>query len=194
MGAVPSACLAHNERPRWRAAETRSPVLLNIYDIEVSCEVFVLNQALRQLGSGAFHCGVEVINREWSFQGTKPRITGVFCSPPKKCDGYRFVESIPMGMSRFSEQEIIQLIKTLEAEWPGRSYSPTHRNCTYFSQKFCECLGVCCHMPSWVMQLAGAGKEVLDTKDYYQEALRGAQCTLGCDDPISPRLRARVGA
>mmetsp|Transcript_102203 Transcript_102203/g.256246 ORF Transcript_102203/g.256246 Transcript_102203/m.256246 type:complete len:174 (-) Transcript_102203:184-705(-) len=167
---------SHDGSPKWTPVAERIPVTLNVYDVEVSCEIFVLNRALRPLGSGAFHVGVEVIGREWSFQGTKAAITGVFCSRPRECDGYHYVESVPMGLTRLSEGAILKLIETLEAEWPGRKYNPMYNNCAHFCQRLCELLGVCNCMPKWVIQLAATGRDLVEIKDHAKAAIDEMGC------------------
>eukprot|EP00435_Cladocopium_sp_Y103_P027015 s478_g6.t1 len=53
-------------------AASESPV----YDLDGSAEIFVLNQLLRPLGTGIFHCGVQVLGQEWSFRGGRREGSG----------------------------------------------------------------------------------------------------------------------
>merc|ERR1719330_434759 len=98
-----------------------APVTLHCYDFLSSGEGQVLNGILRQFGTGAFHCGVEVYGKEWSFRGGRPGESGVFFISPRTAAGaYR--EPIAMGSTRMSEKEIGVLIGGLMRQWPSDRY------------------------------------------------------------------------
>merc|ERR1712226_1155763 len=86
------------------------PVLLHIYDLGIGGGGACLNRFLRPLGTGAFHCGVEVYGSEWAFSDTVTRLesTGVFCCPPKDCEGHTFSDSLNMGNTLCSEPEVLK--------------------------------------------------------------------------------------
>jgi len=130
----------------------------------------MVNTLLRRLGTGAFHCGVEVYGCEWSYSdialapGEKAVGTGIFCCQPRHCEGHSYSESIPMGTTAMSEGEVLTLVSLLKKEWPVQAYSTLHRNCCHFSDELCQRLGVG-SIPRWVMNLAGAGAAVAAAGD-----------------------------
>merc|ERR1712232_23529 len=123
---------------------------------------------------GAFHSGVEVYGREWSFGLTECDGSGItWCTPGQHPD-HHFRETLAMGCTRLSAREVVQVIKEMELEWTGRSYRLLTRNCHNFSDAFCERLGVS-SMPSWVNDLAGAGAVTVDAADgLYNGVAKGA--------------------
>lgn len=154
MGAEPS-------KPH-QVVRVAVPVLLHIYNVGVSQEVQALNKVLRVLGTGAFHCGVEVHGREWSYTCTLRGGTGVFFCPPRRCDGHLFCESLPMGHTVMNEVEVLRLVRLLANHWKGDSYDLLTRNCCHFSDKLCRCLGVGA-IPAWITNLASTGAALVET-------------------------------
>jgi len=140
-----------------------SQVTLHIYDVGKDSKIGAANQYLSALGTGAFHGGVEVNDVEWSY-GFNPDGTGVFCNKPKACSMHIFRESIDMGKTELSREEINDLVLKLKATWPGFEYDLLRHNCVIFSSFFCEKLGVG-KAPAWVTNLAGAGATLMDGFD-----------------------------
>lgn len=128
------------------------PVTLNIYDIGTSGKVAALNKVLRPLGTGAFHCGVEVFGTEWSY-GDFPEGSGVFSCDPQDCEGHVFQESVHLGGTVTPPLEFAKLMEYLEVNWQGREYDLLTRNCTHFCQELCVTLAVR-SMPDCVTNLA----------------------------------------
>mmetsp|Transcript_45723 Transcript_45723/g.130519 ORF Transcript_45723/g.130519 Transcript_45723/m.130519 type:complete len:244 (-) Transcript_45723:236-967(-) len=144
------------------------PVTVHIYDMGTDPEVQALNRVLRVLGAGAFHCGVEVYGREWSFRGKREGSgTGVFNCRPRSCEGHSYLESQYMGRSTLSEAEVRKLIDALEAEWPGEGYDLLKRNCCHFVDALCKCLGVG-SIPEWITNLAGTGACIAEAGEYIE--------------------------
>lgn len=113
--------------------------------------------------SGALHGAVEVYGKEWSF-GEKESGTGVYACEPMKCEEHQYRESIDMGETELTEEQVGALIQVLEVEWPGDSYDLLRRNCCTFSDEMCVALGVG-HIPEWVNSLAGAGARIADAAE-----------------------------
>lgn len=140
------------------------PVTLNVYDVSCLGAGRTVNCVLGALaGAGAFHCGVEVHNAEWSYgevpgasADSFPPVTGVFTSRPQRCQGHTFTRSIVMGMTNASLFELRQLVKVLEWEWPAHRYDLISKNCCHFSNELCQRLRVG-EIPEWVNRLATAG-------------------------------------
>lgn len=168
MGA---SCTRERDAPqvRW-APRVPVPVTLHIYNLGTSNKTQAVNNLLRKIGTGAFHCGVEVYGCEWSYSditrapGEKVEGTGLFCSTPRHCEGHSYCESIPMGKTSMSEGEIMALLSLLKMEWPVDAYSTLRKNCCHFCEEFCQRLGVG-SIPGWVKNLAGAGAAIVSAGD-----------------------------
>mmetsp|Transcript_59848 Transcript_59848/g.175593 ORF Transcript_59848/g.175593 Transcript_59848/m.175593 type:complete len:178 (+) Transcript_59848:68-601(+) len=135
-----------------------APVYLHVYDLGCSGEMQTLNMLLSAVGSGAFHCGVEVHGKEWSFNATT-RGSGVFTSQPRECPAHSYRTSVLMGHTMFSDEEVKTMCSVLRAEWKGPSYDMLTKNCCHFCDIFCRKLGVG-PIPFWTTNLAGAGATV----------------------------------
>eukprot|EP00931_Biecheleriopsis_adriatica_P077242 TRINITY_DN50846_c0_g1_i1.p1 TRINITY_DN50846_c0_g1~~TRINITY_DN50846_c0_g1_i1.p1 ORF type:complete len:565 (+),score=100.96 TRINITY_DN50846_c0_g1_i1:29-1696(+) len=139
--------------PRRPGAPVSSPVTLHIYDL--GSKLSGVNVLAKAIGTGAFHAGVEIYGREWSYGGTDGG-TGVFHNPPRGCTAHSYRESIAMGFTSMTKQEVDKLILELAKEWQGPSYDLLRHNCCHFSDALCIRLGVG-PVPSWVTSLAGVG-------------------------------------
>lgn len=138
---------------RHGSVRQQIPVILNIYDLGKSDETQALNRFLKCLGTGAFHCGVEVYGREWSFRGSHRSSTGIFCCRPRGCESHTYCESVFMGETALAEHEVQSILRCMESEWIGFNYSLLRQNCCHFCQVFLKHLGVGT-TPSWVTSLA----------------------------------------
>jgi len=145
-------------------------VTLRVYNLGKSSEVRHINRILRALGTGAFHCGVEVYGREWSYRGNSSSATGVFSCRPCECDRHSYYESMPMGSTTLSEDDVLLLVKQLEKEWLGTYYNVLTHNCCHFSELFCRCLGVA-DIPPWLTNLADTGAAIADGLEHIQNAI-----------------------
>eukprot|EP00449_Zooxanthella_nutricula_P064171 CAMPEP_0198557484 /NCGR_PEP_ID=MMETSP1462-20131121/88713_1 /TAXON_ID=1333877 /ORGANISM="Brandtodinium nutriculum, Strain RCC3387" /LENGTH=178 /DNA_ID=CAMNT_0044288269 /DNA_START=52 /DNA_END=585 /DNA_ORIENTATION=- len=169
MGAIASA--------PHEAPVVPAPVVLHVYDLGHSGEMRTVNAVLQTLGTGAFHCGVEIYGREWSFQAS-PRGSGVFVCQPRRCPSHSYRTSVDMGCTRFSEQQVLQTVQDMRVEWPGTCYDLLTRNCCHYSDQLCRRLGLG-PIPLWTMNLAGAGAAVKGAYDVAVDALYPTLLT-GC--------------
>merc|ERR1719401_705601 len=73
-------------------------VVVHIYDVNGIALVQNFNSWLYPLGLGAYHAGVEIFNKEYSFayRGSSS-VTGVFACAPRKCPVHKFRLSVDMG-------------------------------------------------------------------------------------------------
>mmetsp|Transcript_14032 Transcript_14032/g.30470 ORF Transcript_14032/g.30470 Transcript_14032/m.30470 type:complete len:313 (+) Transcript_14032:104-1042(+) len=145
-----------NSFSRFGKTPRRVPVFLNVYDLGTKPRTQVLNQILRMMGSGAFHTGVQVYGREWSYRGAMRHGTGVFCCAPQGCDSHTFRESVFMGDTFLSERQVVIIIHQLEAQWLANQYSLLRQNCCHFCDALCNQLGVG-EIPQKVKNLAQTG-------------------------------------
>lgn len=122
-----------------------SAVLLNVYDLSEDWlrtnNVFV---DVLQIG-GAFHTGVEVFGREWSY-GSE----GVSYILPRCHDVHIYRQSVPMGVTLSSQAEVQQMIEQeIAPRWRGENYDLLRRNCCNFSDALCN--NLCGEsIPAWV--------------------------------------------
>jgi len=160
------------QSPRALPVCANEPVLLNVYDLSTnSCDWTLANSLLQPLGAGFFHCGVEVHGWEWSFFISTPgggdassQPTGVASVKPRRCGGYPFLESVPMGVTPLSEEAVMLLIQELEPQWIASSYNVLKKNCHHFCNELCRRLGVG-PVPAWVTRLADTGRAVGDASN-----------------------------
>eukprot|EP00930_Biecheleria_cincta_P056866 TRINITY_DN42894_c0_g1_i1.p1 TRINITY_DN42894_c0_g1~~TRINITY_DN42894_c0_g1_i1.p1 ORF type:complete len:284 (-),score=37.94 TRINITY_DN42894_c0_g1_i1:10-783(-) len=152
---------------RPRLLSSASPVNLNIYDVGSLGASTALNNVLRPMGTGAFHCGVEVQGREWSY-GFLEQGTGVFWCPPQNCQHHIFRETVSMGFCKMSEKQVDELLRVLMAEWRGYDYDVLSHNCCHFSDAMCRWLGVG-EIPAWLTNLAGNAAAAIDGAQYARD-------------------------
>lgn len=136
-------------------------VWLHVYDLNNTTK-FLLNHWIfsRLAGLGAFHCGVEVLGAEWSFQADPwcqdqgSDRTGLMCLSPKRHPVHIYRESLLLGTSAMSVYDIWQALLQLEQQWPANSYHTVKRNCTDFAEELVQALLVPEPFPKWVRGIA----------------------------------------
>jgi len=165
---------------------TAVPVELHVYNIGTSGRGGCINRLLRPLGTGAFHCGVEVYNTEWSFSDTTSRkeATGVFKCMPRQCKGHTYCESVLMGRTSCSEAEVLAIMDLLQTDWQVEEYDLLRRNCCHFSDELCWRLGVGA-IPAWVTNLAASAASVEDAGErWHQKAKEACTCNFCCSGAV----------
>jgi len=121
----------------------REQVRLNMYDIGTLGGGSCLNSLLRSLGTGIFHCGVEVYDQEWSYSDTTSgRGTGVFPCQPRTCRGHTFSETVIMGCTARSRENVLLVIEKSKIHWRSCDYHVLQHNCCHYSNELCLRLGV----------------------------------------------------
>ncbi|GFH14231.1 PPPDE putative peptidase domain-containing protein [Haematococcus lacustris] len=125
-----------------------APVYLNVYDLTQH------NQLTYFCGVGIFHAGVEVYNTEYAYGGHEFDYTGVFATNPRDAPGLVvFRESIYMGETDLSQEEVQQLIYKMGQEFKGNRYHLLQRNCNHFASNVVYQL-TGRPAPSWINRLA----------------------------------------
>lgn len=143
----------------------RGEVWLHVYDL--GAMTGRLNEVLRNTNLGAFHCGVEVLGDEWSFQGfhdawEDPTISGVVRSEPRQHPSYIYRESVCLGETPLSEDEVDTAIDTALDTWLAHSYHLVTRNCVTFAEDFSSRVLRCPNtFPAWVRGAGDVGKSAL---------------------------------
>jgi hypothetical protein len=145
-------------------------VWLNIYDVMAPFQL--VNDLAKQVGSGAFHAGVEVFGQEWSY-GWREFGSGVYSATPMSNDRHKYRESVAMGVTPLSSGELNVLIDKLRIKWVGKDYELLTHNCCHFTDAMCRDLGVG-QVPEWVMHLASAGVSFVSGVDRAVSRAQGA--------------------
>lgn len=126
-------------------------VYLNVYDLnEDWLQTNNLFHDVLKIG-GAFHAGIEVYGREWSF-GRE----GISSAEPRTHEVHVYRQTIKMGTTQLGPEEIVRLIQTEAMPlWEGSSYDILRRNCCNFADFLCRYL-VQKRIPKWVQRLPKA--------------------------------------
>eukprot|EP00747_Dinoflagellata_sp_TGD_P179574 gnl/TRDRNA2_/TRDRNA2_30604_c0_seq1.p1 gnl/TRDRNA2_/TRDRNA2_30604_c0~~gnl/TRDRNA2_/TRDRNA2_30604_c0_seq1.p1 ORF type:complete len:271 (-),score=37.91 gnl/TRDRNA2_/TRDRNA2_30604_c0_seq1:36-848(-) len=171
------------------------PVWLHVYDLGPIAKWLLNGPLTGKKGLGCFHCGIEVLGIEWTFQAVRvcedEAQTGVMGHSPKAHPSHMYNQSIWLGSSTMRVSEIGNLLSTLESTWTARSYHFTRRNCTDFAEQFAMGLGVHEQFPKWVHGLAkeaGQAPALEAIVDGLNEGvmvpacLRPTSCSSSCSD------------
>jgi len=144
--------------PRPSLQKRRTLVYLNVYHLNDGwTRSNHLSGDVLGLG-GAFHAGLEVYGMEWSY-GTDGIIRGI----PREHEVHVFHESIFMGETSKSFDEVQMICDELEIEWHGEDYDLLEKNCCHFSDALSQEL-VGEPIPDWVIRfprIASAASEHL---------------------------------
>jgi len=138
------------------------PVYLQVYDLGQMFLTHTFNSLVRSYG--AFHSGVEVLGSEYSFGMTfDPWSTGVLKHDPRDHPDHTYRETICVGYTRYSREEVLDIVDHMKVEWRGSTYHFLTRNCHHFSEELCGRLlkttELC--LPSWLNELALTGAATL---------------------------------
>jgi len=137
------------------------PVWVHVYDLGKVSKLLLNNCLLARQGSwGAFHCGLEVLGIEFSFQAIanchreNDTTSGVTWHLPKSHPRHIYRESLWLGTTSLGMAEILSLLERLEKEWLARNYHCLRNNCTDFAAKLAILLQVSRPFPRWVHGVA----------------------------------------
>jgi len=142
-------------------------VFLNIYDLNP------LNNYLHPFGLGAYHTSIQFFDTEFSFGFHGGSHSGVYETEPRQsCDG-RFRQSISLGTTLLSIEEILDAIEELKIEYIGCSYNLFTKNCNHFTNDLCKKL-MKRPIPSYLNRLAAISyyvrcfvpRSLVDTKNH----------------------------
>ncbi|CAE7942083.1 unnamed protein product [Symbiodinium sp. KB8] len=186
-------------------------VVLNIYDVTQSTGVQWFNTLFAYEHApvkvvGFFHVGVQIGDEEWAFGATLSG-SGVCRHQPRGAEQHHFSQSLLVGSTMLSKQELEVLYKQLERTWFGRDYHLLCNNCIDFAQQVCELLKVA-DVPAWLNRpaklcssIAQAAGRRLPERPKRPQYLSATDCTLtwrypviwGSQDTLTP-ITGAVGA
>lgn len=91
---------------------------------------------------------------EWSYGATVCDTScGIACNEPRDHPQHRYRQTIFMGYTFLSPEEVAALLGDFIEEYPGDDYDLLRRNCCHFADEMCIKLGVG-HIPSWIYRFA----------------------------------------
>jgi len=130
----------------------KEKIFVNVYEP-------VNNDQMQVPGFGIYHSGVQVYGAEYTFAGGESGTsTGVYSQAPRFTPTnypWKFKESIEVGETTLTKNEIKDLITVLKIEFTQNSYHLVNRNCNHFSEALCKSLGV--SYPNWINRAAKFG-------------------------------------
>ncbi|CAE8627560.1 unnamed protein product [Polarella glacialis] len=146
-------------------------VLLHVYNL--GPVTGRLNELLMGANLGAFHCGIEVLGEEWSYQGfhdafDDPTLSGVVRNEPREHPAYPYRTTVSLGKTPFDEEAIDDALDRMAEEWSASSYHLVRRNCITFVEEFSAALQTPERIPGWCQGAMSAGKSdaLLPIADY----------------------------
>ncbi|CAE7351504.1 unnamed protein product [Symbiodinium sp. CCMP2592] len=181
-----------SEADRTPLQSESASVSVHIYDVTGNGAVQQLNQVFRAAGTGAFHAGVEVYGREYSF-GYCDGGSGIFDCEPKECSSHSYREAVDMGFTALSSDEVRSVLGRLALDWPGTGYDLLRRNCCSFCNVLCIELGVG-PMPAWVSNLAAAGASLSDAAENLRRRAAEVGSDLHLQAPAAEEIAAELGS
>ncbi|CAE7272148.1 unnamed protein product [Symbiodinium necroappetens] len=153
------------------------PVTLNIYDVSGHPILKNANKLFRAVGAGAYHAAVEINGEEWSYGGCDEG-TGVFTCSPRQCEAHSFRESIPMGHTVLTKEEIDAALESLSDSWRGPDYDILRHNCCHYSNDMLRVLGLP-SAPTWVTRSADHAAKVVTP---VEETIAEGKMSRGAED------------
>jgi len=110
------------------AGRPQEIVYLNIYHVSTA------NTALECLGFGIYHTAAQLYGYEFSYGGHDYPTSGIVVVRHGNSAGLTLKESIPVGITNYSEDEVNQIVYEFGDFWHGDDYDPFRKNCNNFTE------------------------------------------------------------
>eukprot|EP01128_Nolandella_sp_AFSM9_P006838 TRINITY_DN359_c1_g1_i1.p1 TRINITY_DN359_c1_g1~~TRINITY_DN359_c1_g1_i1.p1 ORF type:complete len:986 (+),score=228.81 TRINITY_DN359_c1_g1_i1:26-2959(+) len=125
-------------------------VIANVYDLTIEqTSLTKLNRSTLSLGFGAFHAGVVVHGKEFSFGGKR----GIHAVDPGQSMNGILRSSLKLGFTTRTSSDVEYILGLLREKFMATSYQVSSHNCNDFCNAFLRELGVPT-LPPWVNRLA----------------------------------------
>ena len=102
---------------------------LNIYNVTG------LNKLLELVGFGLYHTSVGLYDLEFSYGGHELAQPGTVVVDKGNTAGLELKESIPVGVTYYSSDEINDIVDYFGEYWHGVDYDPFSKNCNNFTEQ-----------------------------------------------------------
>ena len=133
--------------PPWGSRTSfATKVTINVYDLTP------MNDWGHPFGLGAFHSGVEIDGREYTFAGGG----GIHDTTPRDAPGATFREAIVVGTFDGGQPRLRECIEKLRPEFAPESYNIVTKNCNHFADALCREL-LSKRAPGYINRLAACG-------------------------------------
>ena len=103
-------------------------VYLHIYNVTS------VNKFLELLGFGLYHTSVGMYDLEFSFGGHDMETSGIVVVDRGNSAGLELRESLPIGITYYTGNEIDDWVDCFGEFWLGKDYDPFSKNCNHFTE------------------------------------------------------------
>ena len=103
-------------------------VYLNVYNIGNA------NGFLERIGFGIYHTSVGIYDMEINYGGHDKALSGIVVVEKGNSAGLELKESLPVGITYYSESEVDEIVEYFGEFWHGIDYDPFSHNCNHFTE------------------------------------------------------------
>ena len=139
-----------------------------------------------RIAGGVFHGAVEVENMgkglEWSY-GYAAQGSGVFAFRAKEHPNHRYRETVVLGRTTTTREQLLQTLRRMQAEWGGEDYHLVRCNCISFCHALSSQLSVG-PIPDWVDRFPRIGAGSLDIAETVSDWAVAAKESLATALPL----------
>ena len=101
---------------------------MNIYNVTP------INGRLEVIGFGLYHTSVGLYDLEFSYGGHDEESSGIVVVDKGNTAGLVLKETLAVGLTYYSGDEIDDIIDTFGDFWHGKDYDPFMKNCNFFTE------------------------------------------------------------